>query len=158
MRRVQSEEAFSCKGFRGRENPSSTSTQHESKGPESMCNNLTSKYDALMLESQRRQSMDHCLLDVLERERSLVTKLLYTMVPPKIARDLSNGLPVAPELFKYCVVFFSDIEGFTAFGDTHSPFEVFDMLNNLFSVMDYVVTCFPALYKVETVGECTRFV
>jgi atrial natriuretic peptide receptor A len=111
-----------------------------------------------MLESQRRQSMDHCLLDVLERERSLVTKLLYTMVPPKIARDLSNGLPVAPELFKYCVVFFSDIEGFTAFGDTHSPFEVFDMLNNLFSVMDYVVTCFPALYKVETVGECTRFV
>ena len=111
------------------------------------------RYEALALESQRRQAMDGCLLDVLERERSLVTKLLYTMVPPKIARDLSNGLPVAPELFKYCVVFFSDIEGFTAFGDGHTAIEVFDMLNSLFSVMDYVTTCFPTLYKVETVGE-----
>ena len=114
---------------------------------------LALESQALALESQRRQSMDRCLLDVLERERSLVTKLLYTMVPPKIARDLSNGMPVEPELFKYCVIFFSDIEGFTAFGDSHTPFEVFDMLNNLFSVMDYVTTCFPTLYKVETVGK-----
>lgn len=116
-------------------------------------NQLKKQFNEETIESMKRNNVDRMLLDVLEGERSLAIKLLYTMVPPKIARDLSNGVEVPPEMFKFCVVFFSDIEGFTAFGDSRTPLEVFDMLDGLFSVMDYVSTCFPALYKVETVGD-----
>lgn len=77
------------------------------------------------------------------------------MVPPRIAEDLSNGVHVPAQMFQYVVIFFSDIEGFVAYADRKSPMQVFDMLDGLFSVMDYCVSHFSKkLYKVETIGEC----
>lgn len=97
---------------------------------------------------------DRGLYRVAERERALLFKLLVSMVPPRIAEDLSNGVHVPAQMFQYVVIFFSDIEGFVAYADRKSPMQVFDMLDGLFSVMDYCVSHFSKkLYKVETIGE-----
>ena len=87
---------------------------------------------------------------VLQMERMMAVKLLRSMVPPKIADDLSNGREVPPELFSFATIYFSDVEGFTRYASIKTPFEVFAMLNRLFRVMDYCVGLFPRkLYKVE---------
>ena len=105
--------------------------------------------------AQRRNNMDQVLLDVLEGERALVSKLLHTMVPPKIAHDLSNGIVVPPEMHRFCVIFFSDIEGFTSFGDSRPPLEVFDMLDGLFSVMDFCTSAFQHSTRSRRLGMPT---
>ena len=116
-------------------------------------NELKIRFNETTEDSLRRNNMDHMLLDVLDGERALATKLLQTLVPPRIAADLSQGIAVPPEMYRFAIVFFSDIEGFTSFGDSRPAIEVFNMLDRLFGVMDSVVTCFPALYKVETIGD-----
>jgi class 3 adenylate cyclase len=88
---------------------------------------------------------------VLQTERAMAIKLLHSMVPPRIADDLSKGNDVPPEMFNFATVYFSDIEGFTKFASVKTPIEVFTMLNRLFRIMDYCVTRFPReLYKIET--------
>lgn len=87
------------------------------------------------------------------KERELTIRLLYSMVPPKIASDLANGREVLPQMYDFAVIFFSDIQGFTAFAAINSSLEVFAMLERVFTVMDYCVGLFPSLYKVETAGD-----
>ena len=41
-----------------------------------------------------------------EAEREVVVKLLHSLVPPKIALDLSRGVPVLPEMEKFAAIFF----------------------------------------------------
>ena len=89
---------------------------------------------------------------VLQSERQIAIKLLRSMVPRKVADDLSKGVIVPPHMLDFVTVFFSDIEGFTRFAAIKTPLEVFSMLNRLFKVMDHCVGLFPGLYKVETVG------
>lgn len=51
-------------------------------------------------------------------------------------------------------VFFSDIKGFTAFAAENGALKVFEMLDTLYTVMDYCLKQFGGtLYKVETVGD-----
>jgi class 3 adenylate cyclase len=56
-------------------------------------------------------------------------------------------------MYDFAVIFFSDIQGFTAFAAINSSLEVFAMLERVFTVMDYCVGLFPSLYKVETAGD-----
>jgi len=91
---------------------------------------------------------------VLLMEQRMTMKLLHSMVPPKIANDLSKGVHVPPEMYDFATVFFSDIEGFTKFASIKTPLEVFGMLNRLFFIMDSCVALFPNhLYKIETIGD-----
>jgi len=89
----------------------------------------------------------------LLKEKDLIDKVLCSLVPPKVAHDLSQGRAVEPEAFDFCCIFFSDIESFTPFCRKQNPLVVFDMLNRLYSVMDFCVSQFPSLYKVETIGD-----
>jgi hypothetical protein len=89
----------------------------------------------------------------LLKEKDLINKVLCSLVPPKVAHDLSQGRAVEPEAFDFCAIFFSDIEAFTPFCRKQNPLVVFDMLNRLYSVMDFCVSQFPSLYKVETIGD-----
>lgn len=62
------------------------------------------------------------------------------------------GKTVEPQFHKNVTLFFSDIEGFTNLCQQVRPWDVIDMVNQLYSVMDSLVDHFD-LYKVETVGD-----
>jgi len=102
---------------------------------------------------KREQALQLTTARLLHKEREMAVKLLYSIVPPKVADDLAHGMPPIPQMFDFCTIFFSDICGFTSFSSSRQPIEVFAMLERLFVVMDKCVSYFPGLYKVETIGD-----
>lgn len=86
-----------------------------------------------------------------EKERNY--RLLSQMLPNKCIRILQEGGSVEPELFEEVTMFYSDIEGFTKIADKAHPLLVVELLNKLYSVMDYISALFPSLYKIETIGD-----
>ena len=74
------------------------------------------------------------------------------MLPKQVANNLRRGNTVEPKLYENVTLFFSDIEGFTNICGQVSPWEVVDMLNQLYGIMDYLCEHF-GLYKVETIGD-----
>eukprot|EP00980_Cylindrotheca_fusiformis_P018898 scaffold6315_cov116-Cylindrotheca_fusiformis.AAC.9 len=118
---------------------------------------VTSQRDAVFLgeyiaqEAVKTNSLDKLSKD-LKSEQKLSTTLLYNMLPRKVADDLRMGKTVEPEFHENVTLFLSDIEGFTNICQQVRPWEVIDMVNQLYSVMDSLVDRFD-LYKVETVGD-----
>eukprot|EP00980_Cylindrotheca_fusiformis_P005908 scaffold1245_cov109-Cylindrotheca_fusiformis.AAC.3 len=118
---------------------------------------VTSQRDAVFLgeyvaqEALKTNSLDKLSKD-LKSEQKLSTTLLYNMLPRKVADDLRMGKTVEPEFHENVTLFFSDIEGFTNLCQQVRPWDVIDMVNQLYSVMDSLVDRFD-LYKVETVGD-----
>lgn len=85
-------------------------------------------------------------------ERKLNLALVHQILPPKVAEQIIAGKQVAPEAFDEVTIFFSDVEGFTTICSQVTPDKVVNMLNDLYTVMDYCTSKFP-LYKVETIGD-----
>mmetsp|Transcript_2498 Transcript_2498/g.5915 ORF Transcript_2498/g.5915 Transcript_2498/m.5915 type:complete len:1531 (+) Transcript_2498:81-4673(+) len=119
--------------------------------------NVTSERDAVFLgeyisrEAGKTHALDKLSKD-LKAEQKLSETLLYNMLPKNVADDLRQGKTVEPRYFGNVTLFFSDIEGFTTLCDQIQPWDVIDMMNQLYSVMDFLVDRFK-LYKVETVGD-----
>jgi len=118
---------------------------------------VTSERDAVFLgeyvsrEAGKTHALDKLSKD-LKAEQKLSETLLYNMLPKNVADDLRKGKTVEPRYFGNVTLFFSDIEGFTTLCDQIQPWDVIDMMNQLYSVMDFLVDRFK-LYKVETVGD-----
>ncbi|XP_070179554.1 atrial natriuretic peptide receptor 2-like [Littorina saxatilis] len=99
------------------------------------------------------------LEDIVEtRTRELVDErkksdmLLYRMLPRVVAEKLKNGQTVPAELYEGVTVFFSDIVGFTSLASASSPFEIVDLLNDLYTNFDSILSQHD-VYKVETIGD-----
>ena len=85
-------------------------------------------------------------------EKMLNEWLIHKMLPPKVAERLRSKRTVHPEEYTDVTIFFSDIEGFTSICASVQPIDVVNLLNELYTVMDYCASLFP-LYKVETIGD-----
>ncbi|KAL3316243.1 Nitrogen permease regulator 2 [Cichlidogyrus casuarinus] len=86
------------------------------------------------------------------KEKEKAQNLLYRMMPISIADLLIQKKPVPAESYESVTIYFSDIVGFTSLSAASTPFEVVQLLNNLYTTFDTITSDFD-VYKVETIGD-----
>ena len=106
--------------------------------------------DALTAEKRKLELSKIKTRENVEKKMNMA--LLQQILPAKVAEQILTGKQVEPESFDEVTIFFSDVVGFTNICAAVKPIQVVEMLNDLYTVMDYCTSLFP-LYKVETIGD-----
>jgi len=89
----------------------------------------------------------------LEREKAKTDKLLYAILPGKIAKELLENGFTQPQQYKLVSILFADVIGFSNLARSEPPIELVNKLNNYFCIFDEIVEQF-GLEKIKTIGDC----
>ncbi|MCB9261082.1 MAG: adenylate/guanylate cyclase domain-containing protein [Flavobacteriales bacterium] len=92
------------------------------------------------------------LEEQLEHSLSENEKLLHNILPNSIADRLKNEDDEIVERFDNASILFADIVDFTPFAESHSPEELVQILNGLFSRFDILTEKYE-LEKIKTIGD-----
>ena len=85
-----------------------------------------------------------------EYHRLVFTVLCCTLFYSYVADELKVGRSVAPQMYPCSTVYFSDIIGFTEISSESSPMQIVQLLNDLYSTFDDVISRHD-VYKVRHV-------
>jgi class 3 adenylate cyclase/CheY-like chemotaxis protein len=89
----------------------------------------------------------------IENEKAKTDKLLQTVLPKKIARELLEKGYSKPRHFKNVSILFADVIGFSDLARTNPPIDLVSRLDNFFYVFDEVLEQY-GLEKIKTIGDC----
>jgi len=88
----------------------------------------------------------------LADERARSERVLYAVLPPRIAERLRQGESPIADVHPELTIVFADLAGFTHLAAELPPTEMVDILNELFSRFDEIVAEHQ-LEKIKTVGD-----
>jgi guanylate cyclase soluble subunit beta len=109
--------------------------------------------DAVFLREHLSHQMNNALkMEKLSKSLTREKELLESLLPTHAAEGLRSGKAVEPMLHQRTTFFFSDIVGFTKICKNLYPWDVIDILNRLYCVMDFLAKRFD-VFKVETIGD-----
>lgn len=105
---------------------------------------------------ERRQKL---VMTTAVRTSAIVSSLYPEAVRDKLTGEEEpdtslHGRPIA-DLYPETTVLFCDIVGFTAWSASRQPWEVFHLLESIYSSFD-VIAHQRKVFKVETVGDCCK--
>ncbi len=104
------------------------------------------------LAAKRLHDVEQAYLSQIEAERQKSERLLLNILPTPIAEQLKQGQRVIADYFPEATVLFADLVNFTPYAAKHSPTEVLELLNTIFSTFDQLAESH-GLEKVKTIGD-----
>jgi class 3 adenylate cyclase len=112
--------------------------------------NIIGIFTSYNLERYTRR--DFLQKHAMEAQRDQSDKLLYNVLPERIAEKLKRSSETIAEEFSSASVLFADIVNFTPISARFGPLEVVDMLNELFSHFDELVDKY-SVEKIQIAGD-----
>ncbi|HZU86376.1 MAG TPA: adenylate/guanylate cyclase domain-containing protein [Anaerolineaceae bacterium] len=104
------------------------------------------------LASKRLHDVEQAYLKQIEAEQQKSEGLLLNILPIAIAEQLKQGQGVIADYFPDVTVLFADLVNFTPYAARHTPTEVLELLNAIFSTFDQLVER-QGLEKIKTIGD-----
>lgn len=101
---------------------------------------------------ERYTRIDFLQKFTIQTQRDQADKLLYNVLPERIAEQLKQSPATIAEEFNSASVLFADIVNFTPISARFGPREVVDMLNHLFSSFDELVDKYD-VEKIQVAGD-----
>ncbi|KAL3990828.1 Adenylate and Guanylate cyclase catalytic domain family protein [Acanthocheilonema viteae] len=92
------------------------------------------------------------LIEEMAAQNDKLENLLHELLPPFAAKILRMGQTVQTCEYAEATLLFSDIVKFTKICATCAPYDVFNMLNDLYTKFDHIAKI-NDVYKVETIGD-----
>ena len=112
--------------------------------------NVIGMFTSYYLERYTRR--DFLQKYAIQEERDRADRLLYNILPERIAERLKRSQETIAEEFNSASVLFADLVNFTPISARFAPHEVVDMLNDLFSRFDELVDKY-GVEKIQVVGD-----
>ena len=103
-------------------------------------------------ELHRLHAQEVANLRIIEQERERADQLLLNVMPKPVADRLKRGQRIIVENFPDVTVLFADLVDFTRFAAQHTPPDVLQVLQMVFSVFDQLTDDFE-VEKVKTIGD-----
>ncbi|MCR4715158.1 MAG: hypothetical protein K5751_12380 [Treponemataceae bacterium] len=110
------------------------------------------KQRRIMNENVRLEKMVAQRTSELEEAKEKSDYLLRAILPDPIADELKNGVHSIGQNFDDVTILFSDIVEFTKMSSGHTPEEIVDALNDLFSLFDLRAQR-SGVEKIKTIGD-----
>jgi class 3 adenylate cyclase len=112
--------------------------------------NVIGMFGSYYLERYTRR--DFLQKYTIQAQRDQADKLLYNILPERIAEKLKLSSETIAEEFNSATVLFADIVNFTPISARFGPREVVDMLNEVFSHFDELVDKY-GVEKIQVAGD-----
>src|SRR5690349_7529174 len=112
--------------------------------------NVIGMFGSYYLERYTRR--DFLQKYTIQAQRDQADKLLYNILPERIAERLKESDVTIAEEFSSATVLFADIVNFTPISARFGPLEVVEMLNDLFSQFDELVDKY-SVEKIQVAGD-----